>query len=1149
MRTGLSDPLQLTRHNLANEIDSRTEKLARLRRECERVQSEVCDLKTKKNRTVPISCLPAEVLSAVVVEHVADCWNEYISSSAYTPPIDLTLSTGTPYAWLAILGVCRDWRRVAFLTHVIWNLHCSPATPRSASETRRTYHTILQHLQRVHIAQLRIMDHVLSQLIIMERRNPDVPALTIEELTIDAQDHRNDTLPMFSTAEMSWLHLLDLRCASLPLLDTLVRPTLTSLTLTMRFMIPSGQFTGILERLPLLEHLTLSVGLPGRFSTMLSDDDIGPSSIVQLCHLKSLTLDGYLSQVAGLLNVLMFPQDTSIVLWSRENPPMLATCQEALFSIASKVVMSDRSSSESMLSASTFRVRSIAIRDGPSEVVLSSAACSWQTEFRDEPRPRLRLGIEEDHEEQLLAETIPYLLEPLDLSDLESMYASFRADHASWLRIFHTRPLPRLENLFIEGTHVANHVLLALSTPRHLSTTLPLDAPLDFLMPSLKTLSLKYLILHGDSQRSGEGDLMPRLKELLQDLADSVRKLKKLALIQCFNVQDQDVGALNDIHLQMSIEVRNTWKLDSNVGIMTMNGSSVVARDFQPPSSQVQSLSAFDYDMAEWADARLERRKPSVPKTGGSTKRENTKDPDALSVADRVPPEIWVLVFQHCGTTYESERIQDVYDGGNHWLRPWNWIAVSWVCHAWRDIVLSTPTLWTTIVLLAHPKLIELALDRSGSLPLTVPVVEQPFWWSSALAKSSGVLHMVMSSLSRIRDATFVISPPVYSVLSMLASSGIALQATILEELTIKMCIAEDGLPVFSTLSMPRLTSLRVENISVRLLAALTRRTLTSLDADLHPFTLDELVGVLQHLPSLQKLSLFSIVLSRWDEHPVLPPQSLPHLKRLTLWPSTDDDDERITGTAAYEESDIEEKIALLHEAVTKVQACEPSLTQGSTTQFRTRSLELKNVEHDEFRVNLWSTVRSWDTTVQEKPRLHLLVECPFDEAEEQIVALCSTLDLTELTTVKLDLAVPTSAWLSFCRYFATAPKFRCLHLRGLHSITGFIISLGRVSQQVDGADGVAQASDDGQQAPAFPAIPFPQLKSLELHYGWTQAEEGSLTPLLLALRSHAEQRCQLDVLRIERAQGVAAKDAAMIEEAGVAQSIEWVNCTIHPGA
>ena len=35
---------------------------------------------------------------------------------------------------------------------------------------------------------------------------------------------------------------------------------------------------------------------------------------------KSLTLDGYLSQVTGLLDILMFPADTSIVLWSRKKP-------------------------------------------------------------------------------------------------------------------------------------------------------------------------------------------------------------------------------------------------------------------------------------------------------------------------------------------------------------------------------------------------------------------------------------------------------------------------------------------------------------------------------------------------------------------------------------------------------------------------------------------------------------------------------------------------------------------------------------------------------------------------------------------------------------------------------------------------------------
>ncbi|KAJ3556142.1 hypothetical protein NM688_g2187 [Phlebia brevispora] len=577
--------------------------------------------------------------------------------------------------------------------------------------------------------------------------------------------------------------------------------------------------------------------------------------------------------------------------------------------------------------------------------------------------------------------------------------------------------------------------------------------------------------------------------------------------------------------------------------------------------------------MAKWKGAQLGRRRPRVPNAGGSTKGEHARDSDAsLSIADRVPPEIWVLVFQHCVTTHEYERIRRVYDDGYPWLRSWNWIAISWVCHIWRDIVLSTPTLWTTIVLVAHPKLIKLALQRSGSLPLSVPIVKEPFWWSPTLAKRGGVFHMVMSSLSRIRDADLVITPSVYSILSMLASSGIALQATILEELNIKMCVAEDGQPVFSTLSMPRLTSLQVENISVRLLAALAPRTLTSLDADLHPFTLDELVGVLQQLPSLQELSLSSIVLSRWDEHPVLPPQRLPHLKHLTLRPSIDDDSGRIIGTAvrclnciifppdasvdieAYGESDIEERIALLYQVVTKVQTCEPSLTLSSTPQFRARSLELEEMGYDEFGVTLWNTVGSWDTIVQEKPRLHLLVECPFDEAEEQIVALCSALDLTELTTVKLDLAVLTSAWLPLFRYFTTAPKFRCLRLCSRYCINEFMISLGSVPQHMAGAHGIAQSSgDDGEQVePAsttIPAIPFPQLKSLELFYDCTLAEEGSLTPLVLALRSRAEEGCQLDVLRIERAQDVAAKDAAMVEEARVAQSVEWVGCTIRPGA
>ncbi|KAJ7587165.1 hypothetical protein C8J56DRAFT_828055 [Mycena floridula] len=102
-----------------------------------------------------------------------------------------------------------------------------------------------------------------------------------------------------------------------------------------------------------------------------------------------------------------------------------------------------------------------------------------------------------------------------------------------------------------------------------------------------------------------------------------------------------------------------------------------------------------------------------------------------LSPIRRLPAEVLGLIFSlHCNPGFwETESFDAKRERGSRGLVSTEPFAIATTCHYWRKIMLSTPSLWSTIMLVGSPYLsaswsqilaedIELVLQRSGQQPL-----------------------------------------------------------------------------------------------------------------------------------------------------------------------------------------------------------------------------------------------------------------------------------------------------------------------------------------------------------------------------------------------------------------------------------------------
>ncbi|KAJ3555358.1 hypothetical protein NM688_g2622 [Phlebia brevispora] len=521
-----------------------TQQLEGLSQESKRIHLEICELNKQKNRTVAISLLPAEVLGLVFGAYVADHWSNYTERKGYSER-----QPRTPYAWFRpILHVCHDWRHAAFLTHGLWT--CIVPTRRSCVQfmlkhtghlpleirfscsaeestgmrTSSAFRLAIRELTRVRAAQLDVTNSVVRQLAAIEESEPGARTLMIEDLSVDMYATRepSNSIPLFSKAEMPRLVSLETRWGDTDLLNSLCRPSLTSLTFIPGDMVSVGDLTSILERLPLLRNLHVYLGI-----------------------------EGYAPEVARFFELLTFPRDASIHLCLDRNDTE-ASYRAAVTSITAKM-----QTISAAAATGVFQPRSIAINTYSMDIRLWAAVQTWKEEgIPDVPLPRFCLRISDEglsnarslgHE--MVADLASHLLEPWDLSEVVTIRFNSDFPAAQWIGLLQLQSLSKVEGIWLCRGAVRSF-LGALAKPLAVSVQTPDSSAKRVLFPNLAAVSIVSEYMHHLPDDPIEVDPVVRLMRLLNRRASMVRKFDAITLIACVNVHDDDILAFSHLSLR-----------------------------------------------------------------------------------------------------------------------------------------------------------------------------------------------------------------------------------------------------------------------------------------------------------------------------------------------------------------------------------------------------------------------------------------------------------------------------------------------------------------------------------------------------------------------------------------------------------------------
>lgn len=178
-------------------------------------------------------------------------------------------------------------------------------------------------------------------------------------------------------------------------------------------------------------------------------------------------------------------------------------------------------------------------------------------------------------------------------------------------------------------------------------------------------------------------------------------------------------------------------------------------------STAQTNLSRLDQEISK-TEAHLSR----LSQTRDALQAYTTEHLAVVAPCRRLPPELWAEIFMRCSKGLKrtlAPTIRDTFDPKSGPL------LLTHVCSWWRVIAISTPGLWTSIRLVlsfpkpSHTNLVDMWLERSCNLPLTVAFIEAKplptFYHPSVHLEMHAALNLLVEQSSRWVDAFFMLPP------------------------------------------------------------------------------------------------------------------------------------------------------------------------------------------------------------------------------------------------------------------------------------------------------------------------------------------------------------------------------------------------------
>lgn len=447
----------------------------------------------------------------------------------------------------------------------------------------------------------------------------------------------------------------------------------------------------------------------------------------------------------------------------------------------------------------------------------------------------------------------------------------------------------------------------------------------------------------------------------------------------------------------------------------------------------------------------------------------------------RFPPEVLTRIFhQYISFVRKTER--DV--PGLHGVgRPYRWILVTHVCHSWRQLTLTTPKIWSSIVITRAECVRELLL-RAKNAPLSL---------KADLCKNVSVQLLtkeVLSHLDRIVDIDLQVPGP-QALIELDHGSRFASSLRSLIISTVDEAILETPSPLpFLNAQARNLQRLSYTSPIFTWNQAIVCPTLRSLviintklvipEVTASVPTIAGMLVALQRLVLLEELKLEGVFAHMLDvpEDQINVFAELPHLKLFRFVGVASTCSHLLKFMRVPEDAILELECILIKPLdfrnIIEVAISAQALPFQTRPGFPIRSMSAASSSTGNFRVQTWLDVHSltaFSRSIAPPPSLDIIVRGPPELIHPSMLAACTYLPLSQVQTMSVE-----RDWFSPEDHTLWREGAQMVpHLRGL-----------RVSGGVGNCIPFALGQAGNRETP----VPLPHLRALMLENLDVKAEE-----------------------------------------------------------